>query len=187
MIWDYALSGYLIKIRSEKLAPPTRKSGQARFNLLQVSRQIYQETAPLPFALSTLSFPSLVEFRRYAVSGRLKRVQDIHVGGLLYNLNSTGKCDHWIPLTKMPSLQSLHITLCGLGRWDGEQERQEAEESLIEHLEGRRTKRPRLELAANRRSEADNLQEIELNLHNVALFQTWLDGWRESEAAHLGL
>ncbi len=114
MIWEYTLSCSPIRPWSNQFSPSPQPSPTDKFPLLRVCRQIYAETAALPYTLNTVSFAELDDLSKglEAKSGRLGLMRQISFAAILPDPFKTEKCVRFCPIQNMHSLESIDITMC---------------------------------------------------------------------------
>lgn len=85
-------------------------------------------------------------------------MQSIEFGAMFYNLCTLTLCEDWIPLSKLPALRELQITLCGLETAcfpGGSEQRQERTEDLLRSY----------------------LVGTKVSFRSALLFRMWLKKW----------
>jgi len=80
MIWEFALGGQTIRLRTKPDLLGAVYDPADRFPLLRIYRQIYSEAAVLPHSLTTFfSFDTDI-YRSYIKAGLVKRIKHIRIG-----------------------------------------------------------------------------------------------------------
>jgi hypothetical protein len=110
MIWKYVLSGK-VRVSSTTVVP---RKNYDRFSLLRVCRQIYHETATLPYTMNTFFFEDIFDLKVYENSTKrqqLQYIQSLAVGecckpGIHESVRAAFK-----DLPKLPALKEASVTL----------------------------------------------------------------------------